>query len=186
MNCSFYTDDNFCHQLLYTRKTLVRNVRPDEKDLLECRSKVPKYKIKTICMHHEQVLLRKFSAKRTKCCNPFESHKKPRTKSLRLVTQELYEKMHRPPDIIIPGEKLCLECVLKLTGKLQTPEFTDIGEDASGSKDDLDDEGAQSQSSSSILSSPGKEQTLHDVNTALVSLNESPVRTGGLKQNRII
>ena len=51
--------------------------------LLKLRSQLDKASIKTICCHHEQELLKKFSKIQRKCCDPLKIHpSKARTKSL--------------------------------------------------------------------------------------------------------
>ena len=84
-NHSFTVVDQ-CHQLIHSRKCELRTVALEEKDILELRSQVKGNAIQTICKHHEQTLLVKFSSLIKKCADPFKDHSVVKTKSLKIVT----------------------------------------------------------------------------------------------------
>src|ERR1043165_1388774 len=64
------------------------------KTISELRWQVDCDAIQTICKHHEQTLLVKFSNLIKKCADPFNEHLTAKTMSFKFVTPHLYCKSH--------------------------------------------------------------------------------------------
>ena len=118
-NCSF-ASMNSCHQDTYTKLKELRAVDEEKKNILHLRTKVPVQDISMICHHHEQSLDIKFSHLIKRCADPFQQHKQSRTKSLRLITMDMYSKMECLQDKAVPGEKLCPSCLVQATKSIYT------------------------------------------------------------------
>lgn len=108
-NCSFSSLDA-CHQLTHSRSKGLKKVAPEDKEILELRSKISRKNIKTICNHHEAKLVNQFSSLIKKCSNPFELHSAVVTKSLKIISFEIYSKTTDLQHKAVPGEKLCVNC----------------------------------------------------------------------------
>ena len=150
------------------------------------RSRIEHGNIRTICLHHEQVLLTKYSTLKRKCCDPCDLHpNKSKTKSLKVVSINYYERLINPPPTITPGEKLCPTCYIKVkdtrfeTVPLDEPSVTsspsaDPGNLSTPSASDVDTD------VEAMMSSPEKDTSLLDLNASLVRLGETPVKAGHL------
>ena len=70
-----------CHKLTYSRSTGIKNLdsyENNELQLIYWRSGLSMLNINaTICHHHEQTVLKKFSFLQKNCFNPFKTHKRP-------------------------------------------------------------------------------------------------------------
>ena len=115
-NCSFYSEESSCHQFQHTQTSFIRSTtKYEEIRLLRLRTGRKTNDIKTICSHHEQELLTKFSSLKKKRCDPTNKHPgKSRTKSLRVVSLDMFEKLSDPPCVVVPGVKVCFECLMIL------------------------------------------------------------------------
>ena len=132
-SCSFASDGK-CFLTTYTKVQTLRGVSADEIELLSLRSKLSPTTIHDICSHHEQLLVVKFSGLQRKCCNAFEQHKtsKPRTKSLRTITQELRMNALKVGISLVPGEKLCSPCRTCIHNLVRTHELASQDSDNEG------------------------------------------------------
>lgn len=160
--------------------------KPNSKELilLELRSGKQQKEIKTICLHHEQELLSKYIILQKSCYNPFGSHK-PRTKSIRPFTLESYKKY--PSCNIPPGKKLCVECVLRIQKGDTPPDKQPPNEQTEKSSDDEQTEKSSIDEQLDLMSmkepqesSPEKESSFIEVNSALKNLDETPITKGQL------
>lgn len=120
-NCSFASVDQ-CHQVVYSKKCKLRPVDLEEKTLLELRSQVHLDSIQTICKHHEETLLVRYSSLIKKCADPFKQHLVAKTKSLRIITLDFYSRAKSLHGKVIPGQKLCLNCRISATQSDQQSE----------------------------------------------------------------
>ena len=72
--------DSECHKLIYCRTVGLKNLESFESNELELvfwRSGLTMLNINaTICHHHEQTVLKKFSSFQKSCFDPFRIHKK--------------------------------------------------------------------------------------------------------------
>ena len=129
--------------------------------------------------HHEQELLVKFSTLRKKCCDPLNRHPgKERTRSLRIVGMDVYRSLVNPPKMVVPGEKICCDCLITLQKiKLHPPaEESYSNDDASGSSLDIEHD-FPGESTPTHSHSPEK---TFDLNATLLSLDETPVKLHSL------
>src|SRR5271156_3673446 len=113
-DCSFVSVGP-CHQLKFTHSKGLKVVQEECKMLLELRAKIPRHQIQTICCHHEQELDQMFSKLAKRCADPFNEHKKPRKKALLFVTLALYLKAEFLREKVVPGQKLCPSCHVRIT-----------------------------------------------------------------------
>ena len=104
-NCSFASVDQ-CHHGSFVKTCGLRPVKLEEKTILELRSQVDGNAIQTICKHHEQTLLVKFSSLMKKCCDLFNEHLTAKTKSLKIVTPHWYSKSLYLHGKVVPGQKV--------------------------------------------------------------------------------
>lgn len=187
-NCSFASVDR-CHQFIFSKKKGLRNVEEDEKTVLGLRSNLPVTDIQTVCCHHEQSLIAKFSKRIKQCSNPFSLHSKGNViKSLRTVTLDFYSKTTSLKGLIAPGEKLCISCkkqaVIKSEENVLVNKFkddkTDTDEDiitAGPSRLCDEEDTCESHSTTSDAANLEAEISLHDTNAILQILGETPVKT---------
>jgi len=173
-NCSFSSIDD-CHQTKFVKVATLRSVRKDSEDLelLHLRTKIPKRNITNICGHHERMLLTKYSDLQTRCCDPFNKHQKPQTKGLKIISLSKYKDLSCAPALgLTPGEKLCPACKIALEKHKET-QNTDAPGPAVASHSSSEDE---SSGPIETASSPEKEASVVEVNTALAGLDETPVK----------
>ena len=188
-DCSFASVDR-CHQLTLSKKKGLRNVEEDEKTVLGLRSNLPETDIQTVCYHHEQSLIARFSRHIKKCSDPFSLHSKGSvTKSLCTVTLDFYSKTTSLKGIIAPGEKLCISCkkqaVIKSEENLLVNKFKDATADndkdlttaAGPSRLSGEENTSASGSTKSDVANLEAEISLHDTNAVLQILGETPVKT---------
>ena len=186
-NCSFASVDR-CHQLTFCKKKGLRNVEEDEKTVLGLRSNLSETDIQTVCYHHEQSLILKFSSRIKKCSDPFSLHSKGSvTKSLWIVTLDFYSKTTSLKGIIIPGEKLCISCKKQAVIRSEHNLVVNESKDATADVDEnitagpsrlCDEEGtSNSGSTKSDVVNLETDISLHDTNAVLQILGETPVKT---------
>ncbi|KAG8180983.1 hypothetical protein JTE90_024731 [Oedothorax gibbosus] len=115
-----------CHRLIYTRTSLLHNnseLSEENKELLLWRSGTLESSIQTVCSHHKEVFLRRYeTSQNLVCCNPFKSHKKGAKGSLRPVLLEFAKeiKLHTPELNVVPGQRLCTNCINKINHIIKT------------------------------------------------------------------
>ena len=180
-NCSFSSVDE-CHQKQFVKNDSLRKIEEDEIEVLHIRTKIPMYKIKNICGHHDRKLNTKFSSLKTKCCDPFNFHgnidnepttkRKPRKKALETVSLRQYKGLASPPDVLVPGEKVCVECKFELQRRINEEQpSTSKSADASSSDDD------QSGFAMEVESSPEKDTSFLELSSTLDRLKGvSPIK----------
>jgi len=72
-----------------------------------------------ICSYKNHVIVDLFPLSHKKCCNPFGKHSKPSTLQLRLTTLEMVHRYKTVlPAPLVPGKKLCTNCVKALNERL--------------------------------------------------------------------
>lgn len=196
-NCSFVAISP-CHQITFTKHKRLTAVKEEKKILLSLRSKVPLKDIGTICFHHEQSLDIIFSKMIKRCADPFKQHTHPRTRSLRVITMDLYSKLECLQGKAVPGEKLCPSCLIQATKytaqgerneqRLQIAHTENL--DVSSDPNVAGSSGLQAVLSSASTSTTDFRDTtdetsepdvsLAEVNAALLVLGETPVKKSKL------
>src|SRR5205809_7802219 len=82
-----------CHRVVYTRSTGLKNISEfsisDSALLLRRSGFTGPSVLTTVCKHHEQIFLHKYSLLQKSCCDPYSLHPNSvRKKSLRSVDLE--------------------------------------------------------------------------------------------------
>ncbi len=101
-----------CHQVTYTKgNRRMRVPSEEEKIVLSIRTTIPQERIETICCHHEELLMTKYSTMRRRCCDPLKSHPEVnRSKGLYTISWAFHNKVKSVAELAVPGEKLCPKC----------------------------------------------------------------------------
>lgn len=102
-----------CHKLTFNRGIgieIVSCLSDEDIKLLHLRTEVKPEELKTICLHHQSVYLKKFESLQKNCCDPLIYHKRPVTKNLRPVTLQQCNILLEKGIKLKPGEKLCCRC----------------------------------------------------------------------------
>ena len=154
----------------------------ESKQLLELRCGVSVDHCDKICLHHEQVYLKKFGVSRIpglnpkKCSNPFskENHKSCVT-GQRNITVEMSLKAKKYEITVKPGLKVCINCRKELFARLNEAEKREEEQLLSS---DTDDEAA--------LQRFQREQAVSSANKALrnVSCDISPINMHSVSWER--
>ena len=111
-----------CHSFVYSRKAGIKQVSSldaSQIKLISLRTGLDNIKDKTICFHHEQTTLFKYSHLQKKCCDPFLKHKKAVKAGLREVSLEASADFQSLGISVIPGHKMCPTCHAELSRRLQ-------------------------------------------------------------------
>ena len=72
-----------CHKQSYVKNKDIKQVsslKDVERELLIWRSGIEMDENTTICLHHEFIILKRYPAIQTTCCDPFNSHNMKRRK----------------------------------------------------------------------------------------------------------
>lgn len=76
-----------------------------------------------ICHHHKCKYLDYYSRSFTKCCDPFKRHRKPVTDQLRVIDLQIAgDSVKYLGRSLIPGDKLCRNCLVDITCKIKKAE----------------------------------------------------------------
>ena len=79
------TNKEICNKQTYVKSHDIKKVstlNDVEKDLIISRSSIQFDENATVCLHHEYVYLKRYSAIHITCCDPFNSHKGKRRKGI--------------------------------------------------------------------------------------------------------
>lgn len=112
-----------CHKTVHVRRTGLKHINsmsPENQELLRRRSGIEFSTSSYICLHHEALLVTKYSFMEKTCCNPFMKENHYKTKSLRIIdinTTDTLNKLTKKD--IRPGQKLCTTCRLELHDRSQ-------------------------------------------------------------------
>ena len=132
-----------CHSFLYTRKAGIKrtsSLDTNQIKLIALRTGLDNIEDKTICFHHEQTVLSKYSHSQKKCSDPFSKHKKAVKAGLREITLDAWADFQSFSVSVIPGQKMCPTCQTELSRKLKyfDKESGEIGTPANGSDTELE------------------------------------------------
>eukprot|EP00795_Rhopilema_esculentum_P006844 gene6844-12439_t len=119
-NCSIgKISSSDCNLLTYSKKVGLKDISLfdlQEREILAWRTEIVITLIETVCLHHEQVFLLRYSFLQKKCCDSFKVHGKKGSKSsLREITFQMakvFQDNHIP---VVPGQKLCPKCRIKFS-----------------------------------------------------------------------
>ena len=81
--CSYdMMNDEECHKLTYVSiavKSFIRDFDPVQQEVLMWHSGLSLINADAdVCLHHKYLLLKRYEFMQKRCCNPFQSHQKPR------------------------------------------------------------------------------------------------------------
>ena len=116
---------------------MVDSLEDGEIKILSLRTWIVDLTDKTICFHHKQTYLARYSHFQKKCCDPFAKHKKRLKSGLREITLDASTDAQLLGISLVPGQKLCPTCRTELTKQTkdhceQTAQRPDIEENADG------------------------------------------------------
>lgn len=179
-NCSLHGEKfGQCHvKTLKLKSVQIRNITDEESILLSLRTGMRNTELNEICLYHEEMLLKKYTAHSKKCSNPFGLHQNVRAKSLKVISTSMYEIWKDSGITLIPGAKLCPQCYLK-SSKVTVPSKISVlakaatdSNQTSGS--DYDVPGP------SDNKGKGKDVATLEVNEVLKTLDETPLKLSKL------
>lgn len=104
-----------CHSEYLTKKKQLIGLdtfTEEECFVLAARAGLPTPISGTICSHHQCVFLNFYSRNQQSCCDPFSRHGKSITTNLRVICLQL--AMSTNCVSLIPGKKLCCNCLHRL------------------------------------------------------------------------
>ena len=122
-----------CDKLLYARQTGRKNIKELDDDLqciLLWRARLLEEKdnVFTICFHHEQFFGKVFERKTDKCCSILKSHC-CNSKAHRVINLEMAKILKEKGfNNVLPGQKLCRQCVTEYEKLSKPPENENITE----------------------------------------------------------
>ena len=158
-----------CHMFVYTRKAGLKQVSSlDARQikLISLRTGLDSLIDKTICLHHEQTVLSKYSHSHRKCCNPFSKHMKKVKTGLREITLEVWSDFQKLSISIIPGHRMCPTCHTELSRRLKS---FDEETDEAGMTDAYESDVELEQDLNSRL-------TRENLDSSLVDMDLSPMK----------
>ena len=121
-----------------------------------------------ICFHHEQLFGKVFERKVDKCCNILKSHRH-NSKAHRVINLEMAKILKEKGfNDVLPGQKLCRECVTEYERLIKPPENENVTEiiETESSQDEL-----TSNDDFLLYESPKRK-----LNLTLESIGVSPVK----------
>lgn len=164
-----------CHKKSYTKNVRLINIElvsQSDKELLIKRSGTNYDLVKNVCEHHKIYYLSKFEYYQTSCFDPFKSHKKKITKSLRSVSLNLSEKINNISVEVqaVPGFKICDPCREKV--QKQACLLAENTQEEQLQETDSDSESSICELETSI----SKVNNLDKLNNSLMEIGESPFK----------
>ena len=122
-----------CDKLPYARQTRRKNIK-ELHDNLQCiflwraRLSEEKDNVFTICFRHDQFFLRVFGRKSDKCCSILRYNHR-NSKAHRVINLEMAKILKEKGfNNVLPGQKLCRQCVTEYEKLFQPPENENITE----------------------------------------------------------
>ena len=94
-----------CHKLTYTKQIILVPANDFSQ-------------LKTICSHHKAIHFDRYELTQTSCCDPYKIHKTTVKKNLRRINLPLAQKGHTANLCLIPGKKVCVNCLKKLNNSI--------------------------------------------------------------------
>jgi len=169
-SCSFF-EHSQCHRLIYVRKKGIVTVDEKKKFSLKLRAKFDSEAvINTICLHHQYLLDTAYSSRQKKCSNPLKDHQKPIYKSLKIVSEAAFRANTLMKNYVVPGDKLCLTCYMKLSKPIVGSESVELNDQVN----------VKSSSSSSSMNTSLEDIIQQDISHTLTTLGESPLKMSKL------
>lgn len=125
-----------CHKTSYVKKAGL--VQADELDAEEIetlllRTGLGEAGFDSVCLHHKCVYLVRYELMQIKCCDPYKVHKtnRPIKKHLRAIDLSLTRRAYQKNLKLIPGKKICSNCIKKLNATIQNDSTSTGSEDFS-------------------------------------------------------
>lgn len=132
------TTESDCHLLHYVKEKSIKGIEKlSEKDLNLLTSRCESKKLKTVCLHHESVFLKKYEFLQKVCCDPFKRHKTVIKKALRVVTVQQSRIIVSKGYKVKPGQKLCALCRNKLLNDKEADEVESNDDRENGQTNDI-------------------------------------------------
>ena len=173
-----------CHLTVHTRSTDLKSfsdLTAEQVKLISMRTGISTSPDHEICLHHEQLILTRYSYHQRSCCNPFNKHQKQVKGSLREVSLDITEDFNSINISVIPGKKICPTCRKELTRKLEA---------ATNKKDEFcrveSDSQTDNESDEETMSCVDREKMTvsasvrHDLDTSFEDVDLSPIKLHGV------
>lgn len=172
MEC-FLVDRRQCHVAQFFE---VNNLSETQRRLLHKRSEVlPPDGFLIYYGHHKNLLL-VYSTFYKSCSEPYGPHKKPITEGLRIVTLQEHDKYFNFLEKrVIPGRKLCTNCIRKLNYELREYEKR-VTEESSHSSESQEVAGNSLAAPNSQTFLTPEDTTAENFDTFLRSLSLKPIK----------
>ncbi|XP_065067443.1 ARL14 effector protein-like [Rhopilema esculentum] len=114
-----------CHKLTFSRKVgskRLDSIDCDVRELIFWRSGLSLInKDADICLHHEQLLIKRYSLAQKTCCNPFQIHKKAAKGGLKEIKLSNAKDLVTRGFDVVPGQKLCPSCTIRMNETKNDP-----------------------------------------------------------------
>lgn len=170
-----------CHLLSYVEKKAIQTIEKlSESDvtLLKLRTD-SSYELKTICLHHQSVFLKKYEFLQKVCCDPLKKHKSPIKKTLRVVTVEQSRRIILSKGYKVkPGQKLCASCRNNLLKIKQIDESNDESS-LNAQDEEVDDAGLTPDE----LLQLQKKSAIDELNSSFHEIGCSPMKLHALGEH---
>ena len=112
---------NDCHSKTHVKRSglkRISDISSENLELLRRRSGLQFSENDNICLHHEAILLRKYSFLQKTCCNPFQKEKHYVLKSITPISINAADTLNAlTKSDIKPGQKLCITCRKEMKDK---------------------------------------------------------------------
>ena len=131
----------------------------------------------TVCFHHKKIFLDLYSTWQKNCCNPFDFHKAPVKKGLRIITLEQALQLNTMigNNACKDGMKMCVQCRTHFYEYLN-----EAGNSGNGQSDMIEDEEIPQVDYADFVS----EEHLHvQLDTSLTAIGISPLKLPKLHQH---
>lgn len=169
------TTHSDCHLLNYVKKKSIQNIDTfsiNDLNLLKLRT--GSNELKTVCLHHQSVFLKKYEFLQKVCCDPFKKHKTLIKKTLCAVTLEQSGIISSKGYKVKPGQKLCAFCRKKLLKAKQTDVVIDESDDF------LKDQYGEYEDE---LHQETRKTVIDELNSSFHEIGCSPIKLHGLSEH---
>lgn len=152
-----------CNDRTLTSVSSVEILQDDLKKVISLRTGIESHHLMTICAHHKMQFDKYYSSRIISCCNILKKHRKSVKTNLTTITMRHHEQFPQ----LIPGKKICYNCLKALKGDSESSNNGSEGNDEPFTSKNVVDE------------------DLGKINQLLVSCDVSPVRKRRLSGDQL-
>lgn len=109
-----------CHKDWFTKKRALLewdSISEEEQSVISARTGIVLNK--SVCLHHKLMFGSCYASRQRYCCDPFFCHQKKVKSGLREISLAFSKSIS--PLSLIPGKKLCVNCLTAVTGNSHNP-----------------------------------------------------------------